>query len=116
MSGRPPRKTIYNSDEVKNVRPYRMQYNMTEAGYMLCVSAETVKKWADKFGVPVYKIKDSDGKWYIKHDELVRLLEVAIDQHSYDIENITRGMLQYGPSDHTGNNEYRGDSDLRRDG
>lgn len=83
MSPRPPRKTIYHSEDVKELRPYRLQYNMVEAGYMLSVTPETVKKWADKHQVSTYKIKDSDGKWYITHNHLVELVEKSAHEWTY---------------------------------
>lgn len=58
-------------EEVKEVKPYRLQYSLKEAAYMLCSSENTVKYWCEDY---LYKI-DGRGHNFIKHDDLVGVIE-----------------------------------------
>jgi len=117
MANRPPSKTFLDLRSDQDIRPFRLQYTMAEAAYMLCIkNGDTVREWADRFGIQVYKIKESDGKWFIKHNDLVRLLAAAVDTGTYDLSRVIRHPDFHGPTDYKGMGEYQGTSDYRSNG
>jgi hypothetical protein len=63
---------LYREEEVKELRPYRLQYSLKEAAYMLDCSEDTLRNWATRFDVEIYKINNK-GKNYVEHDDLVTI-------------------------------------------
>lgn len=71
-----PKKTIYlcKTEIAEEVKPFRLQYSIKEASYMLDTSEDTLMKWCRDYDCPVHKI-GGKGKNYVLHDDLVKLIE-----------------------------------------
>ena len=58
--------------------PYRIQYKMKEAAYMMSVSENILKEWCCAYDIPIYTIGDDiSGKKhkYVRHDDLVLIIK-----------------------------------------
>lgn len=66
---------LFSEKEIAHIRPYRLQYSMKEAGYMLDIPADAVKEKAHHYNVKLYTLgpNKKSGKWYIDHEDLVDL-------------------------------------------
>lgn len=84
------KKQLFREEEVKEVRPYRLQYSMPEAAYMLSTSENTAKKWCKGY---LYKI-DGVGFNFIKHDDLAGVVEQKASYQSF--QNETYGGTKSG--------------------
>tara|TARA_Y100001938_G_C8039448_1_gene405309 strand:- start:339 stop:617 length:279 start_codon:yes stop_codon:yes gene_type:complete len=68
---------LYKEEDVKELRPYRLQYSMAEAGYMLDIPADSVKEKARHYEIQLYTLgpESNSRKLYIAHNDLVDMLE-----------------------------------------
>tara|TARA_B100001123_G_C14727341_1_gene795553 strand:+ start:35 stop:349 length:315 start_codon:yes stop_codon:yes gene_type:complete len=73
------KKQLFREEEVKEVRPYRFQYSMKEAAYMLSTSESTAKKWCKDY---LYKM-NGEGHNFIKHDDLVAVVDQKASFESF---------------------------------
>ena len=78
-------KTIYSQTEVAEIRPYRLQYSVKEAAYMLSSSERTVIEWIRTGKMKAYKI-GGKGKNFVRHDEICRLVDKESDVKSFRSE------------------------------
>jgi len=65
--------------ELPPQKPFRIQYTIKEAAYMLCTHENTLMKWLEEFDVPSYKI-GGKGKNFVLHKDL----EVLIRRSAMD--------------------------------
>lgn len=78
-------KTIYTQTDVTEIRPYRLQYSVKEAAYMLSSSERTVNEWIRTGKLESYKI-GGKGKNFIRHDEICRFVDEESGVRSFVCE------------------------------
>jgi len=66
---------LFKEKDIAHLRPYRLQYSMKEAGYMLDIPADAVKQKAELYDIRLYRLGPNENSkpWYIDHDDLVDL-------------------------------------------
>ena len=77
---------LYKTEDVEELRPYRLQYNFKEACYMLSIKdPKKLKDWCIRYEIPFHKMEESGNLNYILHDDLVKLIDkVKVSQNVLD--------------------------------
>ena len=83
--------------DLTELRPYRLQYTMKEACYMLNIKSEaSLKKYCEDFEIPIYKF-GYDDRNFISHNHLVELIQKFIDNP--DLGNLIYDMYAIKQND-----------------